>query len=51
LTDNLFFGRKSVPASFDGFQFIKDNISISKGGENTIDIIDGTFIFLATLSQ
>lgn len=45
LADNLFLVGNPYPSALDAFQFINDNISVANGGNNTIDVIDGTLYF------
>ncbi|UQD57286.1 LamG-like jellyroll fold domain-containing protein [Flavobacterium sp. K5-23] len=45
LPDDLFLVGNPYPSALDAFQFIRDNVSIAEGGNNTIDIIDGTLYF------
>jgi len=45
LPNNLFLVGNPYPSALDAFEFIKDNISTANGGNNSIDIIDGTLYF------
>ncbi|HSN47249.1 MAG TPA: T9SS type A sorting domain-containing protein, partial [Flavobacterium sp.] len=45
LPDNLFLVGNPYPSAIDAFSFIKDNISVANGGNNTVNVIDGTLYF------
>lgn len=45
LADNLFLVGNPYPSALDAFEFIRDNISVANGGNNSVNIIDGTLYF------
>lgn len=45
MPNSLFLVGNPYASALDGYEFIKDNISVAKGGNNTTDIIDGTLYF------
>ncbi|WP_159085968.1 LamG-like jellyroll fold domain-containing protein [Flavobacterium faecale] len=42
---SLFLVGNPYASALDGYEFIRDNISVAKGGNNATDIIDGTLYF------